>query len=153
MNAKIILLVEDNLDDVDLTRDTLKRARIQNELLVISDGASALDYLQRAADNADNPELLPVLMLLDLNLPKLDGFELLKRIRGNEKLRRLAIVILTTSQEQEDVFKCYELYADAFLRKPVEIGRLTEAIRQAGLGWQLCEAPSAVVQHPEPDYA
>ncbi|HEX9046917.1 MAG TPA: response regulator [Verrucomicrobiae bacterium] len=143
MDTQIILLVEDNHDDADLTRDTLRRAHILNKLLVLGDGAAALEFLQQAADPAAEPDRLPIVTLLDLNLPKLDGFELLKQIRADERLQKLAVIILTTSQEQEDVFKCYELYADGYVRKPVDVERLSEALRQAGLGWQLCPMPSA----------
>jgi CheY-like chemotaxis protein len=151
MNAKVILLVEDNLDDVELTRDVLRRARISNELIVLTDGAAALDYLCRAVGETGNPEALPVVLLLDLNLPKLDGFGLLKQIRADERLRRLPVIILTTSQEQEDILKCYESYADSYVRKPPEVERLHEALWQAGLGWLLVEVPRPAAADFKPD--
>jgi two-component system, response regulator len=153
MNIKVILLVEDNLDDVELTRDALQRARIMNELIVMNDGAAALEFLRSGAGGTSRSETLPIVLLLDLNLPKLDGFELLKQIRGDDQLRRLPVVVLTTSQEQEDVFKCYELYADGFVRKPPEVERLHEALRQAGLGWLLVESPRPDPVNIKPDYS
>ena len=151
MNAKPILLVEDNLDDVALTRETLRRDGIMNDLIVINDGATALDSLVRAAGAGGNPDSLPTVVLLDLDLPKLDGFGVLQQIRADERLRRLPVIILTTCPEQEAVLKCYELYADHFIRKPVSFERLTEAVRQLGLRWVLVDAPPPVVKHVKPD--
>ena len=151
MNTRPVLLVEDNLDDVELTRETLQRARIMNDLIVINDGEAALDSLVRAVGGGAKPESLPAVVLLDLNLPKLDGFGVLKQIRADERLRRLPVIILTTSPEQESVGKCYELYADHFIRKPVNLERLTEAIRHLGLGWVLVDAPPPVVKYVKPD--
>ena len=151
MNPETILLVEDNLDDAELTRDTLQRARILNDLTVINDGATALDYLLRAVGEGGNPESLPAVVLLDLNLPKLNGFELLKQIRADERLRRLPVIILTTSPEQEAVLKCYELYADSYIRKPVDVEHFNEAARRSGLGWWLRKAPPSAPPHLRPD--
>ena len=136
---KTILLVEDNPDDVRLTRRSFKENHIMNELIVATDGAEALDYLLKTADDPDG--LLPAVTLLDLNLPKIDGLELLQRIRTHPKLKRLPIVVLTSSKEQIDLVRSYELGANSYIQKPVEFDDFNRAVQQLGLYWLLLNEP------------
>lgn len=132
-----ILLVEDNPDDVDLTLRALKRAQITNEVLIAHDGAEALDMLGRHEDR-DPP---PGLVLLDLKLPKLDGLEVLKRIRADERTRYLPVVILTSSAEQEDIIAGYHNGANAYVRKPVKFSEFADAVVTVGMFWLLLNEP------------
>ena len=145
MKQRIILLVEDNLSDVDLTRRALARNRIVNDLMVVNDGQSALDYLLGEGAHAGRDiSSQPALTLLDLKLPKLDGIEVLRRLRADPRTRRLPIVILTSSKEQEDLATSYDLGANSYIRKPVDFHQFVEAVRQLGLYWLvLNEAPPA----------
>ncbi len=136
---KTILLVEDNPDDVRLTRRSFTENRIMNELVVATDGAEALDYLLKTC--ADPDGVLPSVTLLDLNLPKIDGLELLQRIRAHPKLKRLPIVILTSSKEQIDLVRSYELGANSYIQKPVEFDDFNLAVQQLGLYWLLLNEP------------
>ena len=137
---KVILLVEDNLDDVRLAKRSFRENRIANDVVVMNDGASALDYLERASANPGSD--LPALTLLDLNLPKLDGLQVLQRIRANPRLRRLPVVILTCSKEESDLVRSYDLGANSYVQKPVEFDLFNEAVRQLGIYWLLLnEAP------------
>jgi len=141
MNEKIILLVEDSPDDVRLTRRALKQNHIGNELVVVGDGVEALEYLERAA-SAEGGRVLPAVTLLDLKLPRVDGFEVLRRIRADERLKRLSVVVLTSSREEIDIIKSYDLGANSYIRKPVDFEQFNEAVRQLGLYWLLLnEAP------------
>jgi two-component system, response regulator len=136
MSERIILLVEDNESDVDLTRRALARNRIANELKVVNDGQAALDFLFGEGPHAgrDTGEL-PALVLLDLKLPKLDGIEVLGRLRADPRTRRLPVVILTSSKEQDDLAAGYDGGANSYIRKPVDFHAFVEAIRQIGLYW------------------
>ena len=125
-----ILLVEDNPDDVELTRIAFAEAGCDHQLAVVSDGAEAVAYLQ-----ACPPTELPALVLLDLNLPKLDGREVLQSIRGEPATRSLPVVVLTTSAEPFDVDQVYALGANSYIQKPVEFTRFVEVVRQVGLYW------------------
>ncbi|HEY6255060.1 MAG TPA: response regulator [Xanthobacteraceae bacterium] len=130
----VILLVEDNPKDEALTLRALKKSNIANKVVVARDGVEALDYLFKpAADGSRNP--LPQLILLDLKLPKLDGHEVLKRIRENERTQLLPIVILTTSVEDKDRLQGYRLGANSYVRKPVDFAEFAEAVVQLGLYW------------------
>lgn len=141
MKNKVMLLVEDNPDDVELTRRALLESKITNELVVVQDGVEALTYLQEAALGL-NGRRLPTVILLDLKLPRMDGLELLQQIRSNEKLKRLPVVVLTSSKEQEDIMRSYDLGANSYIRKPVDFEQFNEAVRQLGLYWLLLnEAP------------
>jgi two-component system response regulator len=133
---KIILLVEDNPDDEELTILALKHHNIANEVVVARNGVEALDYLFGTGqyDGRDHTEV-PAVVLLDLKLPKIDGLEVLKRIRGDERTSTLPVVILTSSGEQEDKVKSYSLGANSYVRKPVEFEQFSEAVRQLGLYW------------------
>jgi two-component system response regulator len=136
MESKTILLVEDNPDDEALTLRALKRNNILNEVIVARDGAEALDYLfARAAHSGRDTGKQPEVILLDLKLPKVDGLEVLQQIRQNEYTRRLAVVILTSSNEERDIIAGYDLGANSYIRKPVDFNQFMEAIRQLGLYW------------------
>jgi two-component system, response regulator len=143
VSAKIILLVEDNPDDEELTLLALKECNIANEVVVARDGVEALDYLFATGPYAGrDPSRLPQLVLLDLKLPKLDGLEVLKRLRADPRTELLQVVILTSSNEEEDVLASYRHRANSYVRKPIEFQRFTNAVKQLGLFWLLIsEAP------------
>jgi CheY-like chemotaxis protein len=143
MKNKVILLVEDNPDDVKLTMRALKKSNILNEVVVAQDGAEALDYLFCAGKYSDrNKNVMPQLVLLDLKMPKVDGLEVLKRIRADERTRLLPVVILTTSNEDRDRVSGYKLGANSYVRKPVDFNQFVGAVQQLGLYWLvLNEAP------------
>ena len=146
MSKKIILLVEDNPDDEVLTLRALKKNKILNEVVVARDGAEALDYLfatgKYAARVADET---PQIILLDIKLPKLDGFEVLERIRADERTRLLPVVLLTSSAEEQDLINGYAFGANSYIRKPVDFTQFTEAIRLLGMYWLvLNESPPGV---------
>ncbi|MGD8624634.1 MAG: response regulator [Anaerolineae bacterium] len=136
MKDKIILLVEDNPDDELLTLRALERSNILNEVVVVRDGVEALDYLfgQGAYEGRDT-SILPQIVLLDLRLPKLDGLEVLARLRADDRTRLLPVVILTSSDEERDIVESYRLGANSYVRKPVDFGKFSEAVRQLGLYW------------------
>jgi two-component system, response regulator len=136
MNDKIILLVEDNPDDEALTIRALHKNNIKNEVVVARDGAEALDYLfgLHAYEGRDTREL-PQIVLLDLKLPKVDGLEVLRAIRNDERTKRLPVVILTSSKEDRDLTHGYDLGANSYVRKPVDFVAFAEAVRQLGLYW------------------
>jgi len=136
MKEKIILLVEDNPDDVQLTRRALQKNNIANQLKVVHDGVEAMDYLLSAA-GGDDSSPLPTVILLDLKLPRMDGLEVLRRIRANEQLKRLPVVVLTSSKEQQDILKSYDSGANSYIRKPVDFEQFNDAVRQLGLYWLL----------------
>ncbi len=131
-----ILLVEDDADDELLTRRTLKKSNICNEVVVARDGAEALDYLFAAGKHGGrDPSAMPQMVLLDLGLPKLDGLEVLGRIRADERTRLLPVVILTSSEEQKDVVDGYGLGANSYVRKPLDLAQFRAAVGQLGLYW------------------
>jgi two-component system response regulator len=143
MKEKTILLVEDNADDEALTIRALKKNNIGNQLIVARDGAEALDFLFCTGAYASREiKDLPQIVLLDLNLPKIDGLEVLRRIRSNTATSLLPVVILTSSKEEQDIVKGYTLGANSYVRKPVDFNQFVEAVRQLGLYWLvLNEAP------------
>ena len=133
MKDKIILLVEDNPDDRELTLRALRKNNIVNEVVVVEDGVEALDYLFATGAYAGrDPQVLPQVILLDLKLPRLDGVEVLKQIRANPYTRRLPVVVLTTSAEQADIVASYDQGASSYIRKPVDYVEFQEAVRQLG---------------------
>ena len=140
---KVILLVEDNGDDEALTRRSFKKNNILNEVVVAHDGVEALDYLFGAGAYAGRDLTnLPQVVLLDLKLPKVDGLEVLRRIRGDERTRLLPVVILTSSNEEQDLINSYALGANSYVRKPVDFDQFNEAVKVLGLYWLvLNEAP------------
>ncbi|RCK81203.1 MAG: Response regulator [Candidatus Ozemobacter sibiricus] len=146
MTPKMILLVEDNASDVELTRRALGKSRITNELVVAEDGQQALDLLFGTATQPGlAPDRLPALILLDLKLPRLDGLEVLRRIRADHRTHRLPVVILTTSREEQDIAAGYDLGVNSYIRKPVDFHQFAEAIQNLGLYWLvLNEAPPKV---------
>ena len=147
MDNKIILLVEDNPDDEALTVRALKKSKIVNEVVVARDGVEALDYLFGEGAHAGRDlNGGPQLVLLDLKLPKLDGLGVLRRLRGDERTRRLPVVILTSSSEEEDRIKCYDLGANSYVRKPVDFEQFMDAAMQLGLYWLVLNVPPPSAQ-------
>ena len=136
MNPGKILLVEDNPDDVTLTMRALKSHNITNDVLVAQDGVQALDFLFGTKERPAMAEL-PAVVLLDLKLPKLNGMEVLQRIRADERTRFLPVVILTSSDEERDLIDGYSLGANSYVRKPVDFVEFTKAAQQLGLYWLL----------------
>jgi two-component system response regulator len=133
-----MLLVEDNPDDEALTIRALKKSNIKNAIDVVRDGADALDYLFCAGAYAQRkPEDSPAVVLLDLKLPKIDGLEVLKRLRADERTRFIPIVVLTSSTQEEDIVSSYKLDVNSYVRKPVDFNQFAEAVHQLGLYWLL----------------
>ncbi|MEW6549431.1 MAG: response regulator [Spirochaetota bacterium] len=136
MDNKIILLVEDNPDDVELTLRAFRKNKIANKVKVVGDGAEALEYLTFTGAYAENrPEDLPQLVLLDLHLPKISGLEVLQAIRGNPRINLMPTVILTSSKEDADILASYELGANSYIRKPVDFDQFLTATQQLGMYW------------------
>ncbi|HKI57985.1 MAG TPA: response regulator [Trueperaceae bacterium] len=140
--AKVILLIEDNPDDIELTLRAFQRAKLANDIEVVQDGEEALDYLfARGPFEGRDPGLDPHLVLLDLKLPKIDGLEVLRQLRGDARTRTLPVVVLTSSQEERDVVESYRLGANSYVRKPVDFHEFTEATNQLGLYWLVLNVP------------
>ena len=141
--SRIILLVEDNPDDVELTLLAFERSKIVNDIVVATDGQEALDYLFATGHyTGRDAALLPEVVLLDLKLPKIDGLDVLRLIRSDARTRRLPVVVLTSSKEEQDIVRSYELGANSFVQKPVDFAEFIEAARHLGLYWLvLNEAP------------
>jgi two-component system response regulator len=145
MSDRPILLVEDNPDDEVLTLRALKKNRILNEVLVARDGVEALEYLFGTGPHAGRDvSIQPQIVLLDLNLPRIDGMEVLRRIREDERTSLLSVIILTSSKEEEDIIRCYSNGANSYVRKPVEFEKFTEAVRVLGHFWLLLHEPAPV---------
>jgi len=135
-NEKTILLVEDNPSDVELTKRALQKEHILNEIIVAEDGQEALDYLFGTGKYSSRDiSKMPTLILLDLKLPRVEGLEVLKRIRADEHTRRLLVVILTSSREEQDLVKGYNLGVNSYICKPVDFNQFVEAVRYLGLYW------------------
>ncbi len=141
MNLKRILLVEDNVYDVELTLEGLKEYGLANEVVVAHDGVEALDYLYRRGGFAGRPEGDPAVVLLDLKLPKVDGVEVLRNIKGDERLRHIPVVVLTSSREQQDLVKSYKLGVNAYVVKPVNFQEFAHAVRSLGMFWAVINEP------------
>jgi CheY-like chemotaxis protein len=137
-----ILLVEDNADDVLLTKRALKRNNIANHMVVVSDGQEALDFLYGKEDGTSKMAPVPCLILLDLKLPKVSGLEVLQRVRSEERTRLTPVVVLTTSSEERDLVESYSLGANSYVRKPVDFNEFVEAVQQLGMYWLLLNEPA-----------
>jgi two-component system response regulator len=142
MPTKPILLVEDNPDDELLTLRALRKNHVQNEVLIARDGPEALEYLLGAGPAGASGPITPALILLDLKLPKIDGIEVLRRLRAHPPTRLTPVVILTSSREEQDLIAGYELGANSYIRKPVDFEQFSESVRTLGLYWLVMnEAP------------
>ncbi|HZH77948.1 MAG TPA: response regulator [Archangium sp.] len=143
-SQRVILLVEDNADDELMTLRAFRKSNIRNPVVVVRDGAEALDYLFIQGRHADrDPSIRPQVILLDLHLPRIDGLEVLRRIRAHEQTRTLPVVILTSSKEERDLVEGYQLGVNSFVHKPVDVTAFFEAVRQLGMYWLvLNEMPS-----------
>jgi two-component system response regulator len=142
MNDNVILLVEDNEDDIELTTMAFAKAKIANRLMVVRDGVEALEFLfGEGAHAGRDPSIQPVVVLLDLKLPRLGGLEVLKRIRADDRTKRTPVVILTTSTEQQDLLTAGDLHANSYVRKPVDFDSFVSAARQIGLYWTVLNEP------------
>ncbi len=147
MERKTILLVEDNPDDVELTLRALKQYNIKNEINVVRDGAEALDYLFATGAYADrDTTAMPAVVILDLKLPKVDGLEVLQRMRADERTKLVPVVVLTSSKEEQDMVNSYKFGANSYVRKPVDFTRFVEAARQLGLYWLVINEPSPKIK-------
>ncbi|HEY2946695.1 MAG TPA: response regulator [Vicinamibacteria bacterium] len=144
---KRILLAEDNEHDVELTLDALAENRLANEVVVVRDGAEALDYLYRRGAYRLREEGNPVVLLLDLKMPKVDGLEVLRQVKQDDALRQMPVVMLTSSREENDLVQSYELGVNAYVVKPVEFSRFVQAVRELGVFWAMInEAPPGSVR-------
>ena len=147
MNNTVILLVEDNPDDEALTLRALKKSNILNEVVVAHDGVEALDYLFAEGSYAGRDmSIMPEVILLDLKLPRIDGLEVLKRIRSDKRTKLLPVVILTSSKEERDVIEGYNLGANSYMRKPVDFVQFGQAVQQLGLYWLVLNEPPPKVR-------
>jgi two-component system response regulator len=146
---KIILLVENNPDDEMLTLRALKKNNISNDVVVARDGAEALDYLfGTGAYSGRDTRVLPTMTLLDLKLPKIDGLEVLHRIRADDRTKLIPVVILTSSKEEQDLINGYKQGANSYIRKPVDFAQFTEAMRHLGLYWLVINEPPPMRETP-----
>jgi CheY-like chemotaxis protein len=143
---RTILIAEDNANDVELTTTALRKNHVANEMIVVRDGAEALDYLYRRGTFGDRPNGNPGLILLDLKMPKVDGLEVLRTLKADPVLKRIPVVVLTSSREEHDVIRSYDLGVNAYVVKPVTFGDFLEAVRTLGQFW-------AVVNEPPPGRA
>ncbi len=142
IGERVILLVEDNPDDVELTLRSLKQHNISNEVVVVRDGAEALEYLFATGAYASrDASIIPAVILLDLKLPKVDGLEVLRRLRADKRTKLLPVVIVTSSKEEKDMINGYKLGANSYVRKPVDFVQFSEAVKQLGLYWLLLNEP------------
>jgi two-component system response regulator len=142
MSERVILLVEDNPSDEELTLRALKKSNILNRVVVVRDGVEALDYLFSRGSHASRPaDEIPQVVLLDLKLPKIDGLEVLRAIRADDRTKLLPVVVLTSSIQEQDVVSSYGLGANSYVRKPVDFTQFVEAVRQLGLYWLVINQP------------
>ncbi|PYD91265.1 two-component system response regulator [Pseudomonas syringae pv. pisi] len=138
---KPILLVEDNPHDLELTLIALSKSQLANEVVVVRDGAEALDYLHRRGEFAERQQGSPAVILLDLKLPKVDGLEVLKEIRNSDGLKSIPVVMLTSSKEEQDVVRSYQLGVNAYVVKPVDFNEFVRAIGDLGIFWAVLNEP------------
>ena len=141
--TRTILLVEDDPDDVELTLRAFGKNNISNDVVIARDGVEALDYLFGTGAYAErDTQIMPVFVLLDLKLPRIDGHEVLRQIREDERTKLLPVIILTSSNEEKDVLNGYLLGANSYIRKPVDFRQFSEAVRQLGLYWLILNEPA-----------
>lgn len=144
-----ILLVEDNPDDEALTLRAFQKNNIRNEVVIARDGVEALDYIFGTGAHAGrDPEDTPAVILLDLKLPKIDGLEVLRRLRSDQRTRLTPVVILTSSKEEQDLIRSYSLGANSYVRKPVDFSEFMEAVRQLGMYWLVLNEPAPLKGRP-----
>lgn len=137
-----ILLVEDNMDDAELTIHTLRKKNLANQLIHLSDGEQALDFLFGTGEfNGRDIQIKPRLILLDLKMPKIDGMQVLEKVKSNAVTKEVPVVVLTSSKEDPDLKKCYELGANSYIVKPVDFQSFTEAVSELGMYWMLLNHP------------
>jgi two-component system response regulator len=142
MNGRVILLVEDNRDDEELTLRALAKSNITNPVVVVRDGVEALDWMFRRGAYANRPEAETAqVVLLDLKLPKIDGLQVLREIRASEATRRTPVVILTSSVEEQDLVRGYGLGANSYIRKPVDFAQFVDSVKQLGIYWLVLNEP------------
>ncbi len=141
MTIKRILLVEDDPKDIELTVSALSEHNLANGILIVRDGVEALDYLYRRGTFAQRSNGNPVVILLDLKMPKMDGIEVLRQIRSDEKLKTIPVVILTSSRESNDLETCYKLGVNAYVVKPVKFTDFVDAVKEIGIFWVLINEP------------
>jgi len=138
---KQILLAEDNVEDVELTLEALGQIKLANEVVVVGDGAEALDYLLSRGRHAGRPGGNPAVVLLDLKMPKVDGLEVLRQVKSDESLKKIPVVVMTSSREESDLVRSYSLGVNAYVVKPVDFGQFVESVKQVGLFWALVNEP------------
>jgi CheY-like chemotaxis protein len=136
-----ILFVDDSTRDTELALDALEAYHVANEVVALRDGADALDYLYRRGSFAGRPDEAPTLILLDLKMPKVDGLEVLRQIKGDARLKTIPVVVMTSSREEQDLVTSYRLGVNAYVVKPVKFQEFVEAVRQLGAFWMLCNEP------------
>jgi CheY-like chemotaxis protein len=136
-----ILLAEDNPHDIELTLSALEEHHLANEVLLVRDGEQALDYLYRRGKFADRPEGNPAVLLLDLKMPKVDGLEVLRQMKADERLKAIPVVMLTSSREESDLVESYRLGVNAYVVKPIEFEKFVQAVKQVGLFWAALNEP------------
>ncbi len=138
---KRILLAEDNPKDVELTLMALEEHHLANEVIVVSDGAEALDYLYRRGKFALRDDTNPVVVLLDLKMPKVDGLEVLRTVKADDRMKKIPVVILTSSREERDLIESYKLGVNAYVVKPVDFRQFVEAVKELGVFWAVINEP------------
>ena len=138
---KRILLAEDNAHDVELTLAALDEHNLANEVVVVRDGAEALDYLHHRGQFANHANGLPVVVMLDLKMPKVDGMEVLKQMRADASLKHIPVVMITSSREEQDLIRSYQLGANAYVVKPVDFQQFVQSIKQVGFFWAIINEP------------
>ncbi|HZW24983.1 MAG TPA: response regulator [Gallionella sp.] len=147
MKSKVVLLVEDNPDDEELTRLAFEECRLANKLVIVRDGQEALDYLFAAGKFSDRDvNEMPQVILLDLKLPKVDGLDVLQIVRADERTKLLPVVVLTSSKEEQDLIDSYSLGASSYIQKPVDYLQFVEAVRQLGLYWLVLNQTATALQ-------
>ena len=147
--VKRILLVEDSPHDIELTMVALEKCHLANHVDIARDGADALDYLHRRGAHAHRPEGLPVVVLLDLKMPKVDGLQVLKEMKSDPSLKNVPVVMLTSSNEERDLLESYKLGTNAYVVKPVDFQQFTESIKQLGCFWAIINEPPIPGKKPQ----